>query len=530
MAYVPNPDDVTQPTDAVIAETAQAEFRALKSRIAYMSGLFQSWNPGDATAEARFLNGYLGFTTSETTGTNVAAARAVIGAFNAKRVWEITVTAGGSGVIALGVMRQSEPLAQQLGTQDFAYAVLNNGDVWVEGTMTGNVSGASYTTGDILGFELDTTGGATFKFLKNGVQQVSTPIDLTGPPAAYFPAVSISPGTSSILANFGTSPFIYVYDGGYSLFSQNIVFPPGLINYMINSSMRIDQEYGASPVTPATGDYIIDGWKYFATQANNYEFHQSDPYDIAMPPGYSQFERAQVLIPVAVGASDTFGIQQGIPGQDAIPLGFGQDAVQQVTLLLTVMSNVVGMHSGSIQNGVADRSFPFSFRIYEADTWTACAVVFYADQTGAWASNSLAGPVVNINLGSGADFLGTEGVWQAGNKVGVTGALSLIDTVDNYLHLTGVELRFGAWPAGAPCESLSRAEDLNRCRRFYNKQDLVVGQGVSITGYSFPVSMRTDPTITGGGAGFAVVNVTQDSLYMGQTASALETIVMDARY
>lgn len=34
MAYIPDPTDVTQPTDAVIAETAQAEFRAMKSYIA----------------------------------------------------------------------------------------------------------------------------------------------------------------------------------------------------------------------------------------------------------------------------------------------------------------------------------------------------------------------------------------------------------------------------------------------------------------------------------------------------------------
>lgn len=33
MAYVPDPTDVTQPTDAIIAETAQAEFRALKAYI-----------------------------------------------------------------------------------------------------------------------------------------------------------------------------------------------------------------------------------------------------------------------------------------------------------------------------------------------------------------------------------------------------------------------------------------------------------------------------------------------------------------
>lgn len=43
MAYVPNPTDVTQPTDAIFAETAQAEFRALK---AYIQSLIPAANLG----------------------------------------------------------------------------------------------------------------------------------------------------------------------------------------------------------------------------------------------------------------------------------------------------------------------------------------------------------------------------------------------------------------------------------------------------------------------------------------------------
>lgn len=38
MAYVPNPTDFTQPTDAISAETAQAEFRALKGYVASLLG------------------------------------------------------------------------------------------------------------------------------------------------------------------------------------------------------------------------------------------------------------------------------------------------------------------------------------------------------------------------------------------------------------------------------------------------------------------------------------------------------------
>lgn len=42
MTYVPNADDATQPTDAILAETAQAEFRTLKTKINTMVGLSTS--------------------------------------------------------------------------------------------------------------------------------------------------------------------------------------------------------------------------------------------------------------------------------------------------------------------------------------------------------------------------------------------------------------------------------------------------------------------------------------------------------
>lgn len=42
MTYVPNADDATQPTDAILAETAQAEFRTLKTKINTMAGLSTS--------------------------------------------------------------------------------------------------------------------------------------------------------------------------------------------------------------------------------------------------------------------------------------------------------------------------------------------------------------------------------------------------------------------------------------------------------------------------------------------------------
>src|SRR6266478_1806188 len=55
MAYVPDPTDVTQPTGSVLAQTAAAEFRALK---AYIKGLVFGANPvGSSGIKNRLIGG-----------------------------------------------------------------------------------------------------------------------------------------------------------------------------------------------------------------------------------------------------------------------------------------------------------------------------------------------------------------------------------------------------------------------------------------------------------------------------------------
>ena len=48
MSYTPDPTDITQPTDATSAETAQAEFRALKVYLQGLANRIQIWNPTDS--------------------------------------------------------------------------------------------------------------------------------------------------------------------------------------------------------------------------------------------------------------------------------------------------------------------------------------------------------------------------------------------------------------------------------------------------------------------------------------------------
>lgn len=72
MTYVPNADDATQPTDAILAETAQAEFRTLKTKINTMVGLSTS---GQSLATAyTLINNLTVLLTSDIAAVNALVA------------------------------------------------------------------------------------------------------------------------------------------------------------------------------------------------------------------------------------------------------------------------------------------------------------------------------------------------------------------------------------------------------------------------------------------------------------------------
>ena len=81
--------------------------------------------------------------------------------------------------------------------------------------------GASYTTGDVIGFALDLDAG-TMVFYKNGVSQGTAFTGMTGRewrPMLYS-------GNGSLVANFGQRPFAYTAPSGYkALCTQNLPTP-----------------------------------------------------------------------------------------------------------------------------------------------------------------------------------------------------------------------------------------------------------------------------------------------------------------
>ena len=92
------------------------------------------------------------------------------------------------------------------------------------------------------------------------------------------------------------------------------------------------------------------------------------------------------------------------------------------------MSSLTGTFSGSITNAANDyASYPFTYSIPVANTWTKIVITIPGDTAGTWVMSGKRGgaDVVSI-LAPARTFVVAASAWAAGEYVGATGAVSVV--------------------------------------------------------------------------------------------------------
>jgi len=285
---------------------------------------------------------------------------------------------------------------------------------------------------------------------------------------------------------------------GYSLGAGNASI---MKNRIINGAMVISQRNGTSSVTPASGDYIVDRFKYEASQASKFTAQQLS----ASPPvGFNNYLGFTVASAVSIGASDYFNFVQPIEGFNAADLGWGSANAKTVTLSCQVYSSLTGTFGGALQNNANNRSYPFTYSIPVANTWTTISVTIAGDTTGTWLTTNGTAIRVQFGLGVGSTFSGTAGSWAASNYISATGAVSVVGTGSATFYITGVQLEVGSSATGY--EYVNYQTSLANCQRYYSKIGGVayaafasgVNNGATAANLyiKFPTTMRSGPTIS----------------------------------
>jgi hypothetical protein len=235
-------------------------------------------------------------------------------------------------------------------------------------------------------------------------------------------------------------------------------------NRIINGAMVIDQRNAGASVTPASSTYSLDRWQASMSAASKFSFQQNAG-SVTPPTGFSNYLGVTSTSAYSVSSTETFLIRQPIEGFNTADLGFGTANAKTVTLSFWVQSSLTGTFGGALYNGDGTRSYPFTYTISSANTWTQISVTIAGDTSGTWvgATNGI-GLYVSFSLGSGSTRSGTAGAWASAYYPSATGATSVVGTNGATFYITGVQLEVGSSATGYEYENYTSL--LSKCQRY----------------------------------------------------------------
>lgn len=236
-------------------------------------------------------------------------------------------------------------------------------------------------------------------------------------------------------------------------------------NRFINGDMRIDQRNAGASVTPTAG-YTLDRWFANLSAASKFSVQQNAGA-ITPPAGFINYLGVTSLSAYSVAAGDFFSIQQRIEGLNVADLNWGTASAKNVTLSFWVYSSLTGTFGGSLANSALNRSYPFSYSIPVANTWTQISVTIAGDTSGTWLTTNGIGMYVIFSLGTGTTYSGTAGAWAAATYTSATGATSVVGTNGATFYITGVQLEVGSSATGFEYNDYGR--QLIQCQRYYQR-------------------------------------------------------------
>jgi len=237
-------------------------------------------------------------------------------------------------------------------------------------------------------------------------------------------------------------------------------------NRIINGAMVIDQRNAGASVNPTDGQYTLDRWAAFRSQASKYTVQQNAG-SVTPPVGFKNYLGVTSSSAYSVTSSDYFLLAQYIEGLNCTDLGWGTANAKTVTLSFQVYSSLTGTFGGALQNAAQNRSYPFTYTISAENTWTTASVTIAGDTSGTWLTTNGAGISVFFGLGMGSTYSGTAGAWAGSNFYSATGATSVVGTNGATFYITGVQLEVGT--QATSFEYRQYQQELALCYRYYQQ-------------------------------------------------------------
>ena len=368
----------------------------------------------------------------------------------------------------------------------------------------------------LVGDVIDTNGNELLKV--TATASAVNELTLANAATGGVPTLTASGGDTNVgfkLVSKGTGEVTAKVNGS-DVFNASSNF--GFKNRIINGAMVIDQRNAGASITPTDGQFSVDRWNFYRTQASKFTAQQNAAA-VTPPAGFKNYLGITSSSAYSITSSDLFGLNHRIEGFNFSDCEWGTANAQSITLSFWVRSSLTGTFGGSLMNSAENRSYPFSFTISSANTWEYKTETVAGDTTGTWvgATNGT-GLQIWFGLGCGATRSGTADAWAGSAFYSATGATSVVGTNGATFYITGVQLEKGS--TATSFDYRPYGTELVLCQRYYQKSyeaSIVPGTVVAADakslinaawGYagagnvvgngnaSFQVSMRTAPTAT----------------------------------
>jgi hypothetical protein len=274
----------------------------------------------------------------------------------------------------------------------------------------------------------------------------------------------------------------------------------GFKNRIYNGQMTIDQRYAGAAFGTSINSYTVDRWSM--NQSVTGKLNGGRNYNsVTLPAGFANYLGFQSQSAYSISSSDYYQLLQPIEGFNTSDLAWGTANAKTVTLSFVVQSSLTGTFGGALVNAAQTRSYPFSYTISSANTWTTVAITIPGDTSGTWvgATNGV-GINVNFSLGMGSSLSGTAGAWASAFYISATGATSVVGTNGATFYITGVQLEKGS--TATSFDYRPYGTELQLCQRYFEIMEIASMYGAAdnsttfIGMYRFLIEKRSAPTLT----------------------------------
>lgn len=359
------------------------------------------------------------------------------------------------------------------------------------------------------------------------------------PPGTYIgddPPANPAPGQMWWESDTGNL-YIWYNDGNSSQWVQvNAIAPPtnpptaDTRNCIVNGAFKVSQENGQA-IGSTSPFYLADQWfgsHNLSTGVANYQQLQSTAFAV--------WCRGRMLCATAqasMAAGNFVHLVQYIEGNRMADFRWGSSYRRPAVLRFEAYSDQGGTFSVALRDPSSAVSFVANFTLPAGGANTKVVVPIPAPSIGTWPIGSNIGLQLTFAFACGSTYTtSTERAWVTGNFIAATGISNGMSAANNSLNIWNVGLYLDPDSTGLPpkWEEPNLAEELAACQRYWFTGYYNVEPAAASYTTNVPVQMRAAPSITGGGAGFAVaLGGLGPNMTFYQTTRNAQPLVFNAR-